>query len=68
MKSPITINAFHKDFVRTFYPDLLASIKLNSDQVAQGKVNGAKSRATRETTHGRTVNTINVFPKTQNKR
>jgi len=61
------MNAFHPNFVRTHYPELLSSIKLISDQVAHGKINGAKSKATREAVHGRTVNTINVTPKTKAK-
>ncbi len=53
------INAFHPQYIKTFYPQMMASIKLNSDQVSQGKINGAKSRITREAAHGKSVDTIN---------
>lgn len=64
----MTINAFHPDYIRTYHADLLSSVKLESDQVSQGKINGAKSRATRESAHGKNVDSINRFPKTQNTR
>lgn len=59
------INAFHPDYVKTYHPELLSAIKLESTQHANGVAAGGKSKATRENKHGRTVNTINVFPKTQ---
>jgi len=59
------INAFHPDYVKTYMPHLLTSIKLEATQVQNGKVNGAKSKATREATGSTTVNSINAFPKTK---
>lgn len=62
-----TINAFHPDYMKTYHPDLLSSVRLESTQHANGVINGAKSKATRENKHGNTVNSINVFPKTKPK-
>lgn len=59
------INAFHPDYVKTYMPHLLTSIKLEATQIANGKTYGSKSKATREATGSKTVNTINVFPKTK---
>jgi hypothetical protein len=59
------INAFHPDYIKTYHPELLTAIKLESTQHANGVVAGGKSKATRENKHGKTVNSINVFPKTQ---
>jgi hypothetical protein len=59
------INAFHPDYIKTYHPELLTAIKLESTQHANGVIAGGKSKATRENKHGKTVNTINVFPKTQ---
>lgn len=61
-----TINAFHPDYVRTYEPKLLASVRLEAVQVANGKINGAKtSRAVRETVDVKQVANLAVFPKTQ---
>lgn len=56
----MTINAFHPDYVKTYMPEVLKELKAEAIQVANGKVNGAKSKAEREKTHGKTVNTINA--------
>ena len=61
----MTINAFHPKFVETHMPEFLTKIRVESTQYSNGVINGGKSRATRESKHGKTVNTINVFPKTQ---
>ena len=61
----MTINAFHKDFVKTHMPEFLTKIRIESTQYSNGVISGGKSRASRESKHGKTVNTINVFPKTQ---
>ena len=62
---PEVINAFHPDYVKTYMPEFLATIRLEATQKANGVVNGGKSKAKRESVHGKTVNSINVFPKTQ---
>ena len=59
------INAFHPDYVKTYHPELLSSIRTESTQVENGKINGAKSKATREASGSKTVNSINAFPKTK---
>lgn len=59
------INAFHPDYVKTFMPEFLSGIRLESTQHSNGVINGGKSKATREAKQGKTVNSINTFPKTQ---
>lgn len=59
------INAFHPDYIKTYHPNFLAGIRLESFQYSNGVVNGGKSKATRESKRGRTVNSINVTPKTK---
>jgi len=59
------INAFHPDYIKTYHPEFLTSIRIESTQHANGVINGGKSKATREAKQGKTVNSINVFPKTQ---
>ena len=61
----MTINAFHPKFVETHMPEFLTKIRVESTQYSNGVINGGKSRASRESKQGQTVNTINVFPKTQ---
>lgn len=56
------INAFHPDYVKTYHPELLASIKAEASQKANGVINGGKSKATREA-KSKTVNTINLNQK-----
>lgn len=62
---PEVINAFHPDYVKTYMPEFLSALRLEAKQKENGVVNGGKSKATRESKRGRTVNTINAFPKTQ---
>jgi hypothetical protein len=59
------VNAFHPDFIKTHMPEFLSKLKSDSEKVATGSTNGAKSRAVRESVHGKNVDSINVFPKTQ---
>lgn len=59
------MNAFDKDYVKTYMPEFISSIRIEEQQRKNGEKFGSKSRATRESVHGKTVNTINVFPKTQ---
>jgi hypothetical protein len=65
MNKPEVINAFHPDFIRTHYPELVTRFRKESEQVEHGKRSGGLSKASRESVHGRTVNTINVIPKTK---
>ena len=59
------MNCFHPDYVKTYMPEFLSSIRLEEQQRKNGEKFGSKSRVTRESVHGKTVNTINVFPKTK---
>jgi hypothetical protein len=58
-----TINAFHPDYVKTFHPEFLSAIRTESTQHSNGVINGGKSKAAREAKRGKTVNTINLNPK-----
>ena len=57
------INAFHPDYVKTYMPEFVSTIRLESTQQANGVINGGKSKASREAKKGKTVNTINLSPK-----
>jgi len=59
------INAFHPDYVKTHMPQFLSKLKADSEKVATGSTSGTKSRAVRESVHGKNVDSINVFPKTR---
>lgn len=58
------INAFHPDYVKTYHPELLASIKAEATQKANGVASGIKSKATRESVN-KAAFTISQFPKTK---
>ena len=60
------MNAFHPDYVKTYHPDLLTGIKAEAKQIENGRVHGAKSKATREATN-KGAFTIATFPKTKAK-
>jgi hypothetical protein len=38
------VNAFHKDYVKTFMPEFLTKIRVEQQQIENGKKFGAKSR------------------------
>lgn len=42
------INAFHPDYVKTYMPEFMSSIRLEAMQKANGQVNGGKAKAARE--------------------
>jgi hypothetical protein len=58
------INAFHPDYVKTYMPEFLSTIRLEATQKANGQVNGAKAKASRESVN-KSAFTISQFPKTQ---
>jgi hypothetical protein len=58
------LNAFHPDYVKTYMPEFMSSIRAEAAAKANGEKFGAKSRATRENASV-TVNTISTFPKTK---
>jgi hypothetical protein len=59
------INAFHPDYIKTYHPEFLTTIRTESSQHAHGVINGGKSKAKRESVHGKNVDSIDRFPKTQ---
>jgi len=58
------INCFHPDYVQTYMPEFLTTIRKESAARENGEKFGAKSRATRESVNS-SVNTISAFPKTK---
>ena len=60
------INAFHPDYVKTYHPELLASIRTEESQKANGVLAGGKAKATREAVN-KGAFSINQFPKTKAK-
>ena len=58
------MNAFHPDYVKTYQPELLISIKREADQIANGQKYGSMARATRENVVGE-VKSLKQFPKTK---
>lgn len=46
--NPPVINAFHPDYVKTYHPELLSSIRIEATQKANGVINGGKSKKARE--------------------
>ncbi len=47
-EQPPTINAFHPDYVKTYHPELLSSIRAEATQKANGVASGTKAKAARE--------------------
>jgi len=60
------MNAFHPDYIRTFYPQFLSDFRAEAHQISQGKVNGQKARHTRESVSG--FKDIKSFPETRKRR
>ena len=56
------VNAFHKDYVKTYMPEFMSDLRTKSAQQAQGVINGGKSKAIREAKN-KSANTINLNPK-----
>lgn len=59
------MNAFHPDYVKTYMPEFLTQIRIESNQYSNGVIAGGKSKASREAVRGKSVNSINAFPKTK---
>jgi len=57
------MNAFHPDYVRTFYPQFLSIMKTEANLIEKGKINGKKARHTRESVKG--IKDIKSFPDTR---
>jgi hypothetical protein len=47
-EQPPIINAFHPDYVKTYMPEFLSSIRLEATQKANGVIQGGKAKAARE--------------------
>ena len=58
------MNAFHPDYVKTYMPEFLSTIRLEAKQKANGQISGAKTKATRESVN-KNAFTISAFPRTQ---
>lgn len=59
------INAFHKDYVATYMPEFMSSIRKESAQKLNGEKYGSMNRVTREAAGGHAVFTISPNPKTK---
>lgn len=55
------INAFHPDYVKTYMPEFLSSIRIEATQKANGQVNGGKAKAAREAIN-KAAFTVNTKP------
>ena len=53
------INAFHPDYVKTYMPEFLSGIRIESAQQANGVINGGKSKKVREAKN-KSANTIST--------
>lgn len=61
----MTINAFSAEYVKTYMPQFMASIRKEADAKANGIKFGAKSRATRQNVVDAEKSAISSFPKTK---
>jgi hypothetical protein len=64
----MTINAFHPLFVQTHMPQFLTTLRSAAAKEKTGSISGVKSKAVRESIHGKNVDSISSFPKTQAKK
>jgi hypothetical protein len=61
----MTINAFHPDYVKTYMPNFMTTIRTEQKQTENGKLYGAKNRQRENDLTTPNYNTINRFPKTK---
>jgi hypothetical protein len=59
------VNAFHKDYVSTYMPEFLSTIRKEADAKANGLKFGSKARATRESDGRAKTSPLSDFPKTK---
>lgn len=57
------INAFHPDYVKTYHPELLSTIKAEQKAKENGQLYGTRSRLRESNPAEPDANTINRFPK-----
>jgi hypothetical protein len=59
------INAFSPDYVKTYMPEFLSSIRAEAAAKANGQKYGSMARATRESDGSNKVSSLSDFPKTK---
>jgi hypothetical protein len=59
------VNAFHKDYVQTYMPEFLSTIRKEADAKANGMKFGTQARATRESDGRAKTSALSDFPKTK---
>ena len=59
------VNAFHKDYVQTYMPEFLSTIRKEADAKANGMKFGTHARATRESDGRAKTSSLSDFPKTK---
>jgi hypothetical protein len=59
------VNAFHKDYVSTYMPEFLSTIRKEADAKANGMKYGTQARATRESDGRAKTSVLSDFPKTK---
>ena len=59
------INAFSPDYVKTYMPEFLSTIRSESDAKLNGQKYGAMARATRESDGRAKTSALSDFPKTK---
>jgi hypothetical protein len=57
------INAFNPAYVATHMPEFITKMRTEATQAENGRIYGARSKVTRESVSGSSVNTITAFPK-----
>lgn len=61
----MNINAFHKDYVKTYMPEFMSTIRKESDAKLNGQKYGTLARATRESDGRKKTSALSDFPKTK---
>lgn len=61
----MAINCFHPDYVSTYMPEFMSSIRKEADAKANGMKFGAMARATRESNGTTKSSPLSDFPKTK---
>jgi hypothetical protein len=61
----LVINAFHPQYVQTYMPQFLSTIRKEAEQKANGQKYGSIARATRESDGTKPSGLIQSFPKTK---
>jgi hypothetical protein len=59
------INAFSPDYVKTYMPEFLSTIRKESEATANGVKYGILARASRESDGRKNVSALSDFPKTK---